>query len=210
MATYNRKGHIHGRFDKGRFDEFDGVGKANTREFFEARGWVVDVHDKNESDDTIFDHTDLKATKGKKTLYIEAAVKRADLWKHIKPGSPHTGIDVETRKLKYIKGGEVAYVDMSNGKQNDERLMIPMDCLKAAQESCGDKYKGQGDILSSEGFEMPEHGCHRVRKRCRKGLNQSGEPEDFYRITYEYAAHYRKVDGEWKQISKPTREITNG
>jgi hypothetical protein len=207
MATYTRKGHIHGRFDQGRFDEFDGVGRANSREFWEANGWEVAVNDRDENGKTVYSNTDLRATKGKKTVYVESAVKSPDLWKWIKGGSPDFGVDVETRKLKYTANGE-AYVDMTNGKQNDERLVIPMDCLKAAQKSCGEEFKGHGRHTSSPGFVMPEHGCHRVRKYCRKGLNQTGEAEDFYRIPVEYVARYKKdSSGEWKCVQKPTKKI---
>jgi hypothetical protein len=201
MATYNKKGHIHGKFDQTRWNTYDGIGRNNAKEFWEQKGWDIGDYDKSEDGDLRYDHTDLRATKGKSELYVEAAVKRSDLWKYAKEG-----VDIETRKLKYVKEGNKAVVNMSD-ESGDQMMVIPMECLKAAQDSCGDEFKGQGGVLTSDGFEMPDHGCHRVRKRCRKGVGQTGEPEDFYRIPYEYVAHYRKIGGKYEMIHKPTKKV---
>lgn len=197
MQTYNKTGHIHGRFNSGRHGKYDALGRKNATDFFESMGWSVGDNDKNSQGETIFNEPDLKATKsGKADVFVEAAVKRSKLWKYLKEG-----VDIETRKLKYFKDGKLSYVGMSN-EEGTEFILIPMDCLNKAQLDCGSEYKGQG-VSSSSGFNMPAHGCHRVRKVCSKGFNQSGTTEDFYRIPYEYCPHYRKDEsGKWVQQNK--------
>ena len=120
--------------------------------------------------------------------------------------------------MKYRREGERAFVAMCDYHYDGEvavagreMLLIPMECLEAAQNDCGANYKGMGSISSSYDFAMPDHGCHRVRKKCSSGLNQDGSIEDFYRIPYDYVAHYRKNDeGNYKLVSKPTWRIING
>lgn len=207
MATYTKNGHIHGSFNGNRHDKFDGIGRSNAKSFWEEKGWSIGDYDKEPGSVKIkFDHTDQRATKGQSVVFVEAAVKSSYLFKFIRGGNPNNGVDVETRKLKYIKDGDKAVVCMSDEKGGD-MLIIPMECLKLAQESCGTEFKGHGDIRTSSDFQMPEHGCHRVRKRCRRGFEQTGEPEDFYRIPYEYVARYRKIDGIYEMIHKPTKKV---
>ena len=203
MSTYTRKGHIHGNFNRNRFTKYDGVGRSNTAKFWVQQGWEIKDYDKDEgSDDVQFDRTDQIATKGKKTVYVESAIKSPRLWKFAVDG-----VDVETRKLKYVKLGEVSYVDMSTD-EGDQHMLIPMKCLQMAQDDCGSSFYGQGTISTAD-FEMPEHGCHRVRKRCRQGYEQTGELEDFYRIPYKYVAHYKMVDDKMKMVHKPEKDVYN-
>jgi hypothetical protein len=55
---------------------------------------------------------------------------------------------------------------------------------------------------------MPEHGCHRVRKNCGSGYHQTGAPEDFYRVPYDYISHFRKNEtGDYILISRPSKKI---
>lgn len=212
-TTYLKDGHLHGRFNPTRFGRYDQLGRDLAIVFWGQKGWAAETHDRGSNDELLWQNTDLRMTQNGRFLNIEAAVKRADLWRFV-----HAGVDVETRKLKYIKDGERAFVAMSdysdlNGVVSGgiNILLIPMECLVAAQRDCGSNYLGQGDVLSARGFEMPEHGCHRVRKRCKRGLGQTGEAEDFYRIPYEYVAHYRKdAQGTYRPISLPERKLNNG
>jgi len=197
-----KNGHIHGSFSQTRFKKYDGIGRANTSKFWESKGWEIKDYDKDNDDKVQFDRTDQIAFKGQQTVYVESAIKSSKLWKWIKDG-----VDVETRKLKYVKLGNKAYVSMST-EDGDQFLIIPMKCLKMAQDDCGNDFYGHR-IPSSSGFKMPEHGCHRVRKHCRQGFDQSGEPEDFYRIPYKYVAHYETVDGELKMVHKPEQDVYN-
>ena len=207
MTTYVKQGHIHGSFNRSRFNKYDGIGRSNAQAFWEGKQWTIGDYDKEEgSEEVQFDHTDQVATNGKSEVYVEAAVKQSDLFKYIKGGNPDSGVDVETRKLKYIKDGKKAVVCMSD-ETGDQMLVIPMECLAVAQQACGSNFKGQGGVLTSADFKMPEHGCHRVRKRCRRGYEQSGEAEDFYRIPYEYVARYRKINGKYEMIHKPTKKV---
>lgn len=202
MSTYTKKGHIHGNFNLNRFSKYDGIGRANTSKFWGAYGWTLKDNDKNADDSVKFDCTDQIAVKEQNTICVESAIKREKLWQWIKDG-----VDVETRKLKYVKMGTKAYVCMST-ESGDQYLIIPMKCLQMAQDSCGDSYQGHR-ISSSPCFEMPEHGCHRVRKHCRQGYEQSGELEDFYRIPYKYVAHYKTVNGKLKMVHKPEKDVYN-
>jgi hypothetical protein len=195
-TTYIKDSQIHGRYNHVRGELFDNLGKDMASLFWEQFGWMSCFHDRGSDGELLWHHTDLRMIKDTQVINVEAAVKRDGLWKYIE-----SGIDIETRKLKYSKKGERAFISMGDYHSHvdcvsmgDNMLLIPMDCLVAAQKHCGDNYKGLGDVPSSEGFIMPLHGCYRIRKRCRGGVSQSGEIEDFYRIPYIYTAHYRKSD----------------
>ena len=205
MDTYFKNGHIHGHFNKTRNDNFDEIGKIAAIKFLEQKNYKVNNFDKDKKENIIWNNTDLIATKDGQTFHIEASAKRWDLFKYVK-----SGVDVETRKLKYIRENVKSYILMCDYIKNNnnqfvcgnELLVIPMICLKKAQESCGQEFYGHG-ILSSEKFIEPEHGCIRVRKKCKKGLGQSNTIEDFYRIPYKYIIHYVATDdGIYKKIKK--------
>lgn len=212
-TTYTKNGHIHGHYNPVRGGMFDQLGKDLACSFWEQHGWTSHTHDRNENNELLWQNTDLRMTINGTFLNIEAAVKRDNLWKFIR-----SGVDVETRKLKYVKEGERAFVAMADYRMDygkavggDNMLLIPMECLVAAQRDCGDQYQGMGDIRPSSGFQMPEHGCVRVRKRCRSGYGQTGEAEDFYRVPYEYVAHYRRdASGRYVKIKSPERKLING
>jgi len=212
-TTYIKDGHVHGRFNPTRFGRYDQLGRDLAITFWNQKGWVAETHDRDQNNKLLWQNTDLRVTQNDRFINIEAAVKRDNLWKFV-----HSGVDVETRKLKYVKQGERAFVSMGDYLEIDSMvsggsnmLLIPMDCLVAAQKDCGKEYLGQGSVLSSASFDMPEHGCHRVRKRCKRGFGQTGEAEDFYRIPYEYVAHYKRdSSGTYQPISVPERKLTNG
>lgn len=213
MSTYNKNGHIHGTFDRARHTKFEHIGRNASVVFWEQKGWNVIQNDIDDEGDVIKNCTDLIIEKNGKKILMEAATKRGDLFRYIKDG-----VDVETRKLKYKREGVQAFVAMCDymmvdgvAVEGNEMLIIPMECLEVAQRDCGENYRGQGRVPSSVEFVMPEHGCHRVRKRCVNGFNQVGRAEDFYRIPYDYIAHYRKnEDGNYNLISKPNWRIKNG
>lgn len=201
MAVYSKNGRLHSRFNKDRASRYDGAGRQHTSDFWKAYNWSVSDHDKEISGEIIFNNCDQVATQeGRKPIYVESAIKSTRLWKWIKDG-----VDVEDRKLKYFREDEDVFVCMSNDEGN-EMLVIPMKGLQLAEDDCNG-YAGHGGILSSDGFVMPEHGCHRVRKRCNKGYQQTGEVEDFYRIPYKYIRHYKLENGEWKLIHKPEKDF---
>lgn len=211
MPTYTKNGQLHGIFDKMRHSKFEHVGRNAVKSFWESKGWLVFENDLDESGDVVKNRADLRIELNGKHILMEAATKRHNLFSYI-----NSGIDVETRKLKYRRDGEKAFVAMcdyfydhaKNAYAGNEMLLIPMECLEAAQNDCGKEYQGMGTISSSHNFSMPEHGCHRVRKKCAQGLNQDGKAEDFYRIPYGYVAHYRKNEqGHYQLISKPIWRI---
>ena len=213
MATYTKNGQLHGIFDSQRHSKFEHIGRDAVIYFWESKGWKTYTNDIDESGNVVKNRADLKVEMNNRQMLMEAATKRNNLFSYIK-----SGVDVETRKLKYRREGERAFVAMCdygfdgvNAVAGNEMLLIPMECLEAAQNDCGNNYKGMGSVSSSYNFSMPDHSCHRVRKRCSKGLNQDGSVEDFYRIPYEYVAHYRKnEDGNYKLISKPIWRIKDG
>ena len=212
MSTYQKNGHLHGHFNSYRNSIFDKLGREAAIDFWKQFGWEAQVNDRDESDNLLYNNTDLKVCKQNKFINIEAASKRANLFRFVRDG-----VDIETRKLKMTKTGQKSFVCMSDYiknpvyKSGTEMLLVPMECLIAAQNDCGDSYKGQRDIESSSNFIMPEHGCHRVRKRCYEGIQQTGHAEDFYRIPYAYVAHYRRNDaGLYEQLHKPERKLNNG
>jgi len=214
MSTYTKNGHIHGSFHISRHGKFERVGRDAVTFFWESKNWSVFDNDINDIGNVVTNCTDLRIELNGKTILMEAATKRNNLFKFVKEG-----VDIETRKLKYRRDGQKAFVAMcdyhldtnNNAYSGNQMLIIPMECLEAAQRDCENEYKGHGFISSSKGFLMPQHGCHRVRKKCGKGFGQTGEAEDFYRIPYEYVAHYEKKEkGNYIQISPPKRRINDG
>ena len=205
MNTYFKDGHLHSYFNKTRNDRFEEIGRIAAIKFLEQKKYKVNTFDRDEKENIIWKNTDLIATKDNETLHIEASAKRWDLFRYVKEG-----VDVETRKLKYLQDDIKSYILMCSYIQadnnkfscGDELLVIPMICLKMAQESCGEEFYGHG-VLSSEKFVEPEHGCIRVRKKCKKGLGQSNTIEDFYRIPYKYISHYKVTDNDkYEKIKK--------
>lgn len=214
MSTYIKNGHIHGYFNSQRNCKFEHIGRNALIQFWSDKGGSVKVNDKDENGELIKNCADLLVEYKSQTILMEAATKRSDLFKYIE-----SGVDVETRKLKYYREGQKGFVGMcdyfldesGNAICGNEMLLIPMECLLYAQKDCGDYYKGQGSVKSSSQFIMPDHGCHRVRKQCRNGYKQTGSVEDFYRIPLGYVAHYRKNEKDnYNLVRKPIWRIENG
>jgi len=214
MSTYEKNGHIHGSFDVIRHGKFEHVGREAVAMFWKSKDWSVFDNDIDENGEVIKNRADLRIEFNDKVILMEAATKRHDLFRYAK-----SGVDVETRKLKYRREGQKAFVAMCDYHLDDNRnayfgnemLIIPMECLELAQRDCGSEFKGMGSVGSSFRFVMPDHGCHRVRKKCEKGYRQNGMAEDFYRIPYEYIVHYRKnEEGYYQLISKPIWSAKNG
>ena len=211
MSTYQKAGQIHGVFDLDRYNKFEKVGRSSAILFWEQRSFKAtenDIKDNGTVDTTC---TDLKVWMKDKSILVEAATKRYDLFRYI-----NMGVDIETRKLKYFRKDERAFVAMcdylldqsGNAYAGNEMLIIPMECLFVAQRDCLSEYFGHRPVSSSLNFIMPEHGCHRVRKNCGSGYHQTGAPEDFYRVPYDYISHFRKNEtGDYILISRPSKKI---
>jgi len=212
-TTYQKSGHIHGHYNSARGSIFDKIGRDAAVNFWTQAGWIVKDHDRDINDELLWKNTDLRIHKENKFINIEAATKRANLFRFVR-----MGVDVETRKLKMTRHDEKSFVCMSdyiklNGNRTygDEMLIIPMECLVAAQRDCGETFDGQRDVRKHPEFSMPAHGCHRVRKRCIEGMMQTGEVEDFYRVPYEYVVHYRKDEtGRYSLLHNAERKMNNG
>ena len=185
-TTYKRGNSIYGHFSPQRQKEMEAIGRDNAKLYFEQLGAVVSANDVDENGKLDYNKPDLKAITKKSCIFIEAATKGDDIWKYI-----YQGVDVEKRKLKY--GDMLLFMSKKDGT---EAVIIPGKCLRLAQDSCGEEYFGQG-VTTSENFVMPEHRCHRVRKRCRQP-NGNYAVEDFYRIPYEYVLHLKKENGRYK------------
>lgn len=211
MNTYRGEdGQLHDKYRAGRGQKFDGPGKLAARLFWEQRGWVVSDFDIGSDGVHQWKRTDLLMTKADKVMYIEAEIKAHEIWHHV-----YQGVDVTSRKKKYceyISSGCSAWVMMFQGAGRcDEHgkavvgnnlLFIPMECLQAAEEDCGTEYKGHGKVLTTAGFVMPEHECHRVRKWCYN----EGEwtKNDFYRIPLQYCVQYARAseNDPWRLQSR--------
>lgn len=211
MTTYQKNGHLHGKFHEDRNSKFEKIGRYAAMDFSKQKGFEVENYDRDKEGVLLWDRTDLIITDGKVQIHLEAATKRSNLFSYI-----YDGVDIETRKLKYLRKNIKSFVAMCDyvvDKSNNfvagkEMLIIPMNCLQVAQDDCKDEFAGQGAVSHSQKFQMPLHGCHRVRKKCSQGYKQVGDLEDFYRIPYSYIAHFRKDNlGHYIQISKPTKRI---
>lgn len=184
-SVYTRNGQLHSHFDRQRKDELEAIGRDAGRELFEWYGGTVEDNDVKEDGTLDWQRADLKVTfNDGRNLLVETATKSDNIWHYTKQG-----VDVETRKLKYIRqmGAEKLVVSMTR-QNGSEILLIPGVCLKAAADDCGDEYLGHGSIANSPNFQMPSHGCHRVRKNCKK-KGGGWEVNDFYRIPYKFVTH---------------------
>jgi hypothetical protein len=202
MATYEKNGSISSHFNKERFETYDSLGRKNATKFFEAKGFTLKTNDKTEENKVLYDRTDLLAIKNKDpniSFHIECSVKSTRLWKYV-----FDGVDVELRKEKYGKEG---YNCMSND-DGSEILIIPLMYISLAINSCGKEFAGGTNVKNSPGFIMPEHGCHKVRKYCRRGVGQSGELEDFARVPYKYIYHFKKYSKGYKLYHKPECKLS--
>jgi hypothetical protein len=192
MQTYNKTGHIHGRFNSGRHGKYDALGRKNATDFFESMGWSVGDNDKNSQGETIFNEPDLKATKsGKADVFVEAAVKRSKLLEIPKGRRRYRDTEV-----KYFKDGKLSYVGMSS-EEGTEFILIPMDCLNKAQLDCGAEYKGQG-VSSSSGFNMParlSQGPQGLLKRIQPEWNHRRFLPNTLRILPALSARTKAVSG---------------
>lgn len=190
-GTYQRGGEKHSHFNRARYLDFDGKGKANAAEFLEAANWIVEENDKDDKGRTIYTNTDLFAYKTTgEVLFPEAEIKRDRHWSYI-----YKGVDIPSRKLKYYRPGVPAAVYMSN-ESNSSMLEIKFELLHAANRDCGEEWLGDFGSKSSANFEMPEHECHKIMKPCRDKYNGNTE-EHFVRIPYKYVKHFVKNDGVW-------------
>ena len=130
MNTYFKDGHLHGYFNKTRNDSFEEIGRIAAIKFLEQKKYKVNTFDRDEKENIIWKNTDLIATKDNETLHIEASAKRWDLFRYVKEG-----VDVETRKLKYLQDDIKSYILMCSYIQadnnkfscGDELLVIPMN-----------------------------------------------------------------------------------
>jgi len=202
MGTYIKKGIKSSHFNKERHEIYDSLGRKNAKKFFKTKGFTLKTNDKDIEGNLIYYKTDLiavKDTDSNVVFPLECSIKRTDLWHYI-----FSGVDVELRKEKY---GENGYNCMSNNEAT-EVLIIPLKYVSLAIKSCGIEYAGGGrGVKDSPNFIMPKHGCHRVRKKCIKGVAQTGEEEDFARIPYKYIYHFKKSGKGYILYHKPKYKL---
>jgi len=181
-GTYQKNGVLCGHFSRKRQLDLEDIGRDQAEAYFTWLGAQILPNDKVAG--TIdYEKADFKVIlPNQEVLLVEAATKASDIWHYV-----FEGVDIECRKLKYIKqlGPQKLVVAMTK-QDGSELLLIPGMTLHKATE-CGMEYKGQGKIKSSNNFKMPEHGCHKVRKFCRGP--GGGTEEDFYRIPFKYVTH---------------------
>ena len=185
MSTYEKDGKLMAKFNSSRSDAFDNKGKQLAMKFFKMLGgesYINDVDENNEHDYTKPDIRVFFPLKNK-TIYVEAEVKSEKNWAFIE-----SGIDIPIRKLKYAeKHTKDGFFFMVKNDES-EVLLIPMKYLLMASNDCGKEFLGMGIIMTSSGFVMPDHECHRVRKLCNT-VNRRGV-EDFVRIPVRHVYRY--------------------
>lgn len=97
--SYKKGDHLHARFDRNDFDTYDKLGRKYVTDFFSSFGWQVQDFDRGEDGKVDFNRPDLRIFRDdKEDILIEAGVKEDKLWKFTSEE-----IDVEARKLKYVK-----------------------------------------------------------------------------------------------------------
>jgi hypothetical protein len=197
-GTYKINGALCARFNAEREAKYDLLGRNYTTRFF-AKDSNCLLFD-NDMVDGVRDYSrsDMRLEIGDEKYFIEVAIKLNIHFGHISQG-----VDVEWRKLKYFVDPKIhSYVLMFSDLYN-QMCIINSRCLSYAQRDCGEEYYGQKgreySVQTSPNFQMPIHGCHRVRKWCE----YKGEwtKEDFFRIPYKYVPHLENKCG-WKHINK--------
>lgn len=189
--SYKKGHHLHANFSKADHEAYDSLGRSFADDFFSSFGWKVKNFDLSEENKVDYNRPDLMCTrKNSKDILVEVGVKDQKLWKFTSEG-----IDVEARKLKYVKNFKDVFLFLARS-DGQEHFIIPMWLLELAQDSCGVEYFGHPgrfrSVKTSENFSMPSHGCCRVRKWCQRG--SSWIEDDFYRIPKKYAFHYVKKE----------------
>lgn len=199
-CNYKKGDYFHSRFNKNDFNTYDQVGRQYAASFFNHFGWHVENFDLNQDGKVDYNRPDLRCFRdGSSEILIEVGVKEDKLWKFTSEE-----IDVEARKLKYVKNFNDVFLFLVKGN-GEEHYLLPMWLLDLAQESCGPEYCGHSgkfkSVKTSAGFQMPEHKCYRVRKWCQRS---SGSIEDdFYRIPKKYVFHYVKQGEQYLLKSSP-------
>lgn len=204
MGTYEVNGILSAHFNAERDKENDLLGRSFVRKFFEKDSNYL-LFD-NDKVDGVRDYSksDMRLEIGKSIFYLEVAIKTNKHW-----GFVSQGVDVECRKLKYFMDSKISSSISMFSDLNNQQLIIDSKYLLAAQKDCGQEYYGQWgrqySVRSSPNFQMPVHGCHRVRKYCEyKG---KWTKEDFYRIPYKYLPRLEKKIDCWKQINQEECEV---
>lgn len=185
MSTYNSNGKLVAHYNQQRGEAFDSKGKELAKRFFSIRDGIVEDNDKDEDGNHDFTKTDLKVyfPHLNKTIFVEAEVKSAKNWEYIEEG-----VDIPIRKIKYAEQHEHDGYFFMVKDPPDEVLLIPMSAFMKAIKDCGDEYLGKGAVPTTLNFELPNHGCHRVRKACNT-VNRRGV-EDFVRIPLNHIKRY--------------------
>jgi hypothetical protein len=191
-GTYKRGVSEHARYSQERHDKYDDMGRQRAKEFLTQEGYTVRDNDKDAEGKTIYVNTDQVGFRGSEILFADAEVKSEKNWAFIR-----RGVDVPDRKRKYYKEGVDSVVIMSN-EQGTELLVIPLLLIELACRDCENMYAGRGEILSTSNFEMPVHGCHRIKKKCWCPTNKRWTNETFACIPFKYVKAYEKVGDVWK------------
>ena len=80
MSTYEKAGHIHGIFDLDRYNKFEKVGRSSAILFWEQNSFKASVNDIKENGTVDTTCTDLIMWMKDKSVLVEAATKRYDLF----------------------------------------------------------------------------------------------------------------------------------
>lgn len=204
-CNYKKGDYLHARFIRDDFETYDKRGRLYAAEFFEWFGWQIEDFDRCEDGKVDFNKPDLRCFRdNREDILVEVGVKDDKLWKFT-----FEEIDVEARKLKYAQNFVDAFLFLAKG-DGQEHYLLPMWLMNLAQESCGSEYCGHSgkfkSVKNSPNFQMPSHGCYRVRKWCQRG--SSSIEDDFYRIPKKYVFHYLK-DGKTGYTLKSSPDFSS-
>jgi hypothetical protein len=186
MSVYRKNGNrIHAYFDQSRNDQFDLKGKNFVKNIFSKLGFLTIDYDKDADGNHVWQNTDLLIKSPKGTVYrIEPEIKRERIFGYTKDG-----VDIPLRKEKYAYASIRTKFFIIN--ENLREFIIVDDVkIKMAVDACGEEYEGYGSLSNSKNYVLPEHGCRRVRKLCRKKDSQR-HYDDFVRIPLSQAKHYK-------------------
>jgi hypothetical protein len=180
-------------FSKERSDKYDQFGRDVSKEFLEQLNYSVEMLGSRSRDP----QPDIQATKGKKTVYVDAEVKQVKNWKYIKEG-----LDIPCRKEKFITNFP-PFAHLMVCSDGEELIWTKPSVLQETLLCVGYKdavnFNEKSDHFT-ENFCKSPNGIYIVYKSCFCPMSKRSDDNHFIRIPYTLLKHYRKQNDLWRKV----------